>query len=289
MMGWSTRWPIEPTGPAIFTSASHFIAVPPSASLRWNAVSMFMIAPPPLPLHDSLAKSGSRSSSFSMLTFIFRPPRPSGTFTFAVQWRSSLMSKLSTPGIVFAIAVGSLSTRQTVSRGASNCFSPSTFTPSPLRSCIAGRQRRRTRGKPTRPEVGTASGASCVAHLHELAGLLGRLQHLPHTPVGIAAVVHDRLAAPAQRVLDRRADRVDTGAAALPHSLRPERREGGRGLDVAGLERRHVHRVWDVVVVEVRRQEIALFVVRERLVRRRAQCLRRRAHHLPLDHLRVDP
>ena len=120
-IGCRTRWPIEPTGPRIFTSALHAIDVPPpSASESVNDVSMFIIAPTPLPLTASFANSGSRSSTFSMSTFIFRPPRPSGIFTFAVQCRSSWTSKLSTPGIVFAIDSGSFSTCQTVARGASN-------------------------------------------------------------------------------------------------------------------------------------------------------------------------
>jgi hypothetical protein len=55
------------------------------------------------------------------------PPRPSGIFTFARQRRSSWTSKLSTPGISSAICAGSLSTPQTVSRGAANVRSPETF------------------------------------------------------------------------------------------------------------------------------------------------------------------
>ena len=55
-------------------------------------------------------------------------PSPSGTFTRADQWRSSAMSKLSIPGISFAIRSGSFSTSQTTDRGASNDFSPETFT-----------------------------------------------------------------------------------------------------------------------------------------------------------------
>src|SRR5581483_3308193 len=114
-IGWRTRWPIEPTGPAIFTSADHAIEVPPSgASPSVNDVSMFIIAPTPLPLTASFANSLSRSSTFSMSTFIFRPPRPSGILTFAVQRRSSWMSNDSTPGIVFAIDAGSFSTCHTV-------------------------------------------------------------------------------------------------------------------------------------------------------------------------------
>src|SRR5262249_28055996 len=46
-IGCSTRCPIEPTGPAIFTSAAHFISVPPSASSSSNDVVMFIIAPTP--------------------------------------------------------------------------------------------------------------------------------------------------------------------------------------------------------------------------------------------------
>ena len=43
-----------------------------------------------------------------------------------------------------------------------------------------------------------------------------------------------------------------------------------------------------MVVVEVRREQVPLLVVGEGLVRRRADRLRRRAEHLPLDDLRVD-
>src|SRR5262249_19337777 len=61
-IGWSTRCPIEPTGPRILTSALHAMAVPPSAaSESVNDVSMFIIAPTPLPLTASFANSGSRS------------------------------------------------------------------------------------------------------------------------------------------------------------------------------------------------------------------------------------
>ncbi len=48
--------------------------------------------------------------------------------TLALQCVSSAISKLSTPGIVFAIFDGSLITLQTTSRGASNSFVPSIFT-----------------------------------------------------------------------------------------------------------------------------------------------------------------
>jgi hypothetical protein len=66
-----------------------------------------------------------------MSIVIFRPPRPSGIFTFARQLLSSMTSKLSTPGIVFAIRAGSFSTCQTASRGAFSCFVPSTFMRAP--------------------------------------------------------------------------------------------------------------------------------------------------------------
>jgi hypothetical protein len=90
---------------------------------------MFIIAPTPWPLIDIAANSGSRSSVFSMSTFILRPPRPSGILTFAVQRRSSWTSKLSTPGIVFAIDAGSFSTCHTVARGAAKVRSPFTIMP----------------------------------------------------------------------------------------------------------------------------------------------------------------
>ncbi len=85
-----------------------------------NAVVILSIAPTPLPLIESCAYSGSRSSTFSMSIVIFRPPSPSGIFTFARQCLSSWTSKLSTPGIVFAIEAGSFRTCQTAARGASN-------------------------------------------------------------------------------------------------------------------------------------------------------------------------
>ena len=92
---------------------------------------MFIIAPTPCPLIAIAANSGSRSSVFSMSTFIFSPPSPSGILTFAVQRLSSCTSKLSTPGIVFAIDAGSFSTCHTVARGASNVRSPSRITRPP--------------------------------------------------------------------------------------------------------------------------------------------------------------
>ena len=85
---------------------------------------MFMIAPTPLPLAFSFANSGGRSSTLSKSIVIRSPPRPSGIFTFACQWRSSLTSKPSTPGISFAICAGSLSTSQTTSRGADELLRP---------------------------------------------------------------------------------------------------------------------------------------------------------------------
>src|SRR5205085_403110 len=130
-IGCSTRWPIDAIGPRMWTSASHLMCVPLPASLRWNAVSMFMIAPTPLPFACSFANSSARSSVFSKSTLIFSPPGPSGTLRFARQCLSSATSKDSTPGIVFARRVGSLSTSHTVSRGAVNSRSPSTFIETP--------------------------------------------------------------------------------------------------------------------------------------------------------------
>ena len=109
------------------TSASQSIFVPPPSSFRLNAVFMLRIAPTPLPLIDRRANSGSRSSIFSMSIVIPSAPSPSGIFTLAFQWRSSWTSKLSTPGIIAAIEAGSLSTRQTASRGAVNARSPATL------------------------------------------------------------------------------------------------------------------------------------------------------------------
>ena len=104
----------------------------------------------------------------------------------------------------------------------------------------------------------------------------------------VARVVDDRRAGGAERVLERGADGVDRRAAALAHALRPERRERRRRLDLAGLERRHVHRVRHVVVVEVGRQQVPFLVVGEGLVGRCADAVRGGAHHLPLDDLWMD-
>ena len=49
MIGCRTRWPIEPTGPAIFTSASHAIEVVSPSPQRVNEVVMFISAPTPCP------------------------------------------------------------------------------------------------------------------------------------------------------------------------------------------------------------------------------------------------
>ena len=65
-----------------------------------------MSAPTPWPFARIDANSGSRSSSFSKFIVILRPPSPSGTLTFAVQCFSSVISKLSTPGMSFAISDG---------------------------------------------------------------------------------------------------------------------------------------------------------------------------------------
>ena len=113
------------------TSASQSIFVPPPSSVSVNAVVMLSIAPTPLPLIESCANSGSRSSIFSMSIVSLRPPSPSGIFTKARQCLSSWTSKLSTPGIVFAIEAGSFRTCQTAARGASNTRSPETFTTPP--------------------------------------------------------------------------------------------------------------------------------------------------------------
>src|SRR5437899_2831445 len=123
---------MEPTGPRIFTSALHAIAVPPSpASESVKEVSMFMIAPTPLPL-------------------------------------------------------------------------------------IAPRERAEDeRRSPFR-----------------------LLQQPPDALIRVVAVGDDR----AGRVLNRRTDGVDAGAAALAHALRPERRERRWALGRAGRERRHVER-----------------------------------------------
>ena len=58
---------------------------------------------------------------------------------------------------------------------------------------------------------------------------------------------------------------------------------------MAGLDLRQVERVGDVVVVEVRGQQLAVLVVGERLVQGGADRVDGRAVHLALDDLRVDP
>src|SRR5439155_19692205 len=114
---------------------------------------------------------------------------------------------------------------------------------------------------PAAPRTCARPGGSCAPDLDELARALGVLEQLPDAAVRVVAVADDRVAVAAQRILDGGADRVDAGAAALAHALRAERRERRGGLDVAGAERRHVERVRDVVVVEVRRQQVAVLVV----------------------------
>src|SRR5262245_16888553 len=169
-IGWSTRWPMLPTGPAMRTSASHAMAVVPSLSLRLNAVSMSINAPTPVPFACRRAKSGSCSSVFSKLIFSRSEPRPSGIFTCARQCLSSSTSKLSTPGISFAICPGSLRTPQTVSREAAHVRSPATFIarpPRPERGSPWDREAAPRRGdtdsscrrRSLRPPPSTRSGA----------------------------------------------------------------------------------------------------------------------------------
>src|SRR5215207_1316462 len=80
-IGWSTRWPMLPTGPAMRTSASQRIVVPSPSSSRLNDVCMFIIAPTPFPFARSCEYSGGRSSVFVKSMLIFRPPSPSGILT----------------------------------------------------------------------------------------------------------------------------------------------------------------------------------------------------------------
>ena len=216
-----------------------------------------MIAPTPLPFAFSCANSGSRSSTFSKSIVIRSPPRPSGIFTFACQWRSSLISKPSTPGISFAICAGSFSTCQTTSRGALSSFVPSTFMPAPPR---------RSRASTPGPAASTRRGGRGCSCRRRSA----------RPPACSASWIAEH-------------DAVDPAAAALAHPLRAERRERGRRLDRAGLQRRHVERVRHVVVVEVRGQQLPVLVVDEVLVERGADRVHGRAVHLALDDLRVDP
>src|SRR5262249_22436468 len=88
-IGWKTRWPIEPIGPAIRTSAVHCMLVRSPSGARLNSVSIATIAPTPWPFDESFAYSIGRSSTFSKLKFSFSPPIPSGTLTDAFQRRSS--------------------------------------------------------------------------------------------------------------------------------------------------------------------------------------------------------
>ena len=204
-----------------------------------TTVCMFSIAPTPLPLMCSAACSGARSSVFSMSIFIFRPPRPSGIFTFAVQRLSSCTSKLSTPGIVFAIDAGSFSTFHTaLARRGERALARD------VHASTTSRARRLRRARSAAPRRG-GTGCSCRRRSRRR---------------GCAARP------------GRGADRVDAGAAALAHALRAERRERRRALDAAGLQRRHVERVRHVVVVEVRGEQVAVLVVdeRPRASRRRA-------------------
>src|SRR6266511_3420034 len=164
---------------------------------------MFMIAPTPLPFACSFANSGSRSSSFVKSIDMRSPPRPRGIFTFARQCVSSETLNDSTPGISFAICSGEFSTSQTVSRGAESDFVPSTLIPAPAPA------------KPAPPLSGAAPSSlrrSRRRHLDEYAALL---QVLPDLVVGVAAAPNRRFAARGERVLQRGADRVDAGSAAL--------------------------------------------------------------------------
>src|SRR5918999_5766810 len=269
-IGWSTRWPMLPTGPAMRTSASHRISVPVPASARWNCVSRLTMAPTPLPLACRRANSSVRSSVFSKSNASGRLPSPSGTFTLARQWRSSRMSKLSMPGISCAMRCGSFSTSQTRSRGAANERVPSTFTPGP---------------------PGNAThflGSSSALHAHAAPARLRIADQLPDRVVRVAAARHHGPSHRPQRVLERGANGVDASAATLAHPLRAERVEGRRRLEVARLQRRHVHGVRHVVVVEVGCQQRAVLVIGENLVRRGTERVRGGAVHLTLDDLRVD-
>ena len=105
---------IGPTAPVRSTSVCHFISVPPSLSLRSKVPSIVTTVPPPLPRTLSFPCSGLRLSDFSHSSRS-GAPRLSGTFTFAVQWLSSLMSMLSTAGISCAIRSGWSRMSQTTS------------------------------------------------------------------------------------------------------------------------------------------------------------------------------
>ena len=73
MIGCSTRWPIEPTAPAMLTSACHAIDVWSPSPLSVNDVVMSISAPTPLPFARMDENSSGRSSSFSKSIDILRP------------------------------------------------------------------------------------------------------------------------------------------------------------------------------------------------------------------------
>ena len=125
MIGWSTRWPIAPTGPGDLD-----VRLPAHRRVRVVAGEMELRLhvqhrADAVALRVELRELGLRSSTLSKSIVIRRPPSPSGIFTFARQCRSSWTSKPSTPGISCAICAGSFSTVQTISRGAANSFVPS--------------------------------------------------------------------------------------------------------------------------------------------------------------------
>src|SRR4029077_9399553 len=59
-IGWKTRWPMLPIGPATWMSATHLIVVRSPSGSRWNSVSMPTIAPTPWPRAFSFAYSIGR-------------------------------------------------------------------------------------------------------------------------------------------------------------------------------------------------------------------------------------
>ena len=166
---------------------------------------MSISAPTPLPLACSRANSGSRSSIFSKLIDMRSAAEPERH----LHLRAPVAVVRDVEALDAGHQLGHL--RRVVedaprrrSRGAANDLVPSTFidaTPP-------------TRARASRP---------------------GRCSSSQTRWYGLRAVVDDRPAGRPQRVLQRGADGVDAGAAALAHALRAERRERRRRLDVAGL------------------------------------------------------
>ena len=215
---------------------------------------MFIIAPTPVPLAFIDANSSGRSSSFSNSIVILSPPSPSGTLTLAFQWRSSASSNPSTPGINCAISAGSLITFQTTSprRGEVPSY-PRASPRHPWRTPLVQIPQTRCDGLQL-----SYTNTSCPPE-RSASWIAAHTQCMPPPPPS-------------------------------PMPFAPSGVNGDGDLDCARLERRQVDRVRHVVVVEVRRSAACRPRRRRssRAGQRRCAC-DRRAVHLALDDLRVDP